>query len=265
MSARRQTTRAGPHRSQAARSAGEQNYNQLDLTFIHGSFDLSIANLEHNLVTAATLHLPANTRTSWGIVTTATTPIVAGSGAGAYKAITGSFKMTITITAVDLRFRGMGSNDPTDRDRAEAISRLVSGLARGDDLFQLAAAVEELHPRHNTFPGEVFMYLGADALDLAGVTRDDPIPYLDLRKKYLAECRFRGRDNRKIQFAILAAASGRGGIEPDLLDEVVWWQTDDFWWYALAAAVAVIRACADKTGAPVAAFVQRLSAPREMT
>jgi len=144
----------------------------------------------------------------------------------------------------------MGSKSPTDQDRAEAIRQLVSGLARGDDVFHLAAAVEDLHPRDNTFPGEMFMYLSAGALDLAGVTRDDPIPYLELREKYLGECRFRGRDNRKIQFAILAAASARGGIEPDLLDEVVWWQTDDFWWYALAAAVAVIRACADKTDAP---------------
>jgi hypothetical protein len=99
--------------------------------------------------------------------------------------------------------------------------------------------------------------------DSAGVTRDDPVPYLELREKYLGECKFRGRDNRKIQFAILAAASARGGIEPDLLDEVVWWQTDDFWWYALAAAVAVIRACADKTDTPVTAFVQKLSPTRD--
>jgi len=27
----------------------------------------------------------------------------------------------------------------------------------------------------------------------------------------------------------LAAAALRGGAEPDLLDEVAWWQTDDFW------------------------------------
>ena len=157
----------------------------------------------------------------------------------------------------------MGSKRPTEKDRAEAIHRLVSGLVRGDDVFQLAAAIADLHPRDNTFPGEVFMYLSADALDLAAVTRDDPVPYLELREKYLGECRFRGRDNRKIQFAILAAASARGGIEPDLLDEVVWWQTDDFWWYALAATVAVIRACADKTNTPMPAFVQQLAALRE--
>jgi hypothetical protein len=86
-----------------------------------------------------------------------------------------------------------------------------------------------------------------------------PVPYAGLREKYLAECQFRGRENRKIQFAILAGAAARGGIEPDLLGEVAMWQTDDFWWYALAAAVAVIRACADRMRLPVPAFVQRLS------
>jgi hypothetical protein len=85
-----------------ANGTTEQNYNQLDLTLTHGSFDLSIANLEHNLVAAFTQHFPSNTRTCSGIVTTtATAPIVAGSGAGAYKGIRGSFKMTITIAEVD--------------------------------------------------------------------------------------------------------------------------------------------------------------------
>ena len=86
-----------------------------------------------------------------------------------------------------------------------------------------------------------------------------------MREKYLGECRFRGRGNREIQFAILAGAAARGGIEPDLLDEVAVWQTDDdFWWYALAAAVAVIRACADRMRLPVPAFVERLSAQQKI-
>jgi hypothetical protein len=136
----------------------------------------------------------------------------------------------------------------------------LSGLARGDDVFDLAAAIEELHPRHNTFPGEAFMRLSAGALEMAGVGKDDPIPYTGLRENYLGECKFQGRENRKIQFAILASAAARGGIQPDLLDEVAWWQTDDFWWYALAAAVAVIRACADRMRLSVPAFVQQLSA-----
>jgi hypothetical protein len=55
--------------------------------------------------------------------------------------------------------------------------------------------------------------------------------------------------------AIGLAAPGvpalHGGTEPDLLDEVVWWQTDDFWQYALFAEVAYIRAAASRAGVPV--------------
>ncbi len=109
------------------------------------------------------------------------------------------------------------------------------------------------------------MRLSAGALEVAGVGQDDPLPYSGLCEKYLGECKFQGRENRKIQFAILASASARGGIQPDLLDEVAWWQADDFWWYALAAAVAVIRACADRMGLSVPAFVPQLSALRQIT
>jgi hypothetical protein len=48
-----------------------------------------------------------------------------------------------------------------------------------------------------------------------------------------------------------AAAALHGGTEPDLLDEIAWWQTDDFWQYALFATVACIRAAADRAGVPV--------------
>ena len=120
----------------------------------------------------------------------------------------------------------MAGKAPTDRDRAEAVSRLLSGLVRGDDLFELAAAIEHLHPRHSTFPGEVYLRVCGEALDLAGVAGDNPIAYEGLLDEQLAEHSFRGRANRKIQFAVLAGAAARGGIEPDLLDEVVQWQSD---------------------------------------
>jgi hypothetical protein len=50
---------------------------------------------------------------------------------------------------------------------------------------------------------------------------------------------------------VLAAAALHGGAEPDLLDEVAWWQADDFWQYAFLAAVAYIRAAAHRAGVPV--------------
>ena len=59
------------------------------------------------------------------------------------------------------------------------------------------------------------------ALDLVSVTADEPIAYDGLIEQYLPECRFRGRQNGKIQFAVLAAAARRGGVEADLLGEVI--------------------------------------------
>ena len=56
---------------------------------------------------------------------------------------------------------------------------------------------------------------------------------------------------------MLAAAALQGGT-PDLLDEVAWWQADDFWQYALFAAVACIRAAASRAGVPVRQACQSL-------
>ena len=102
----------------------------------------------------------------------------------------------------------MARRSPTDQDRAEAIRRLLFGLARGDDVFGLAAAIEELHLRHNTFPGEVFLRLVADALDVASVDCDDPVPYEGLREKYLGECRPAPRG------IPAASRTGQAGVHP---------------------------------------------------
>ena len=109
----------------------------------------------------------------------------------------------------------------SDPNRTESVLRLLRGLARGDDAIALVEAVADLHPRHNTFPGEVFLQLAGSALDLVSVTADEPIAYDGLIEQYLPECRFRGRQNGKIQFAVLAAAARRGGVEADLLGEVI--------------------------------------------
>ena len=50
---------------------------------------------------------------------------------------------------------------------------------------------------------------------------------------------------------MLAAAAVHGGTEPDLLDEVAWWQDDDFWRYAMFAVVAYICAAAGRVSVPV--------------
>jgi len=151
------------------------------------------------------------------------------------------------------------ARQPTEDDRVETIRRLLSGLENGADAHELAVVVAELHPKNNTFPGEVFMELAADALDVAGVDRGNTISYEGLLEAHLPECQFRGRENRKIQYAILTSAASRAGLKPDLLDEVIWWRTDDYWRYALFAAVGLIRAAAARQGIPAARLARQLA------
>jgi hypothetical protein len=118
---------------------------------------------------------------------------------------------------------------PAPEDTVTARRVLLDGLARDTDIFELMSDLAPLHPRNNTFPGEVFLHIAADALSWCGASRDDPLHLEGLRERFLPECTFRGRENKKLQYAVLAAAAIHGGTEPDLLDEVAWWQTDDFW------------------------------------
>jgi hypothetical protein len=136
---------------------------------------------------------------------------------------------------------------------------LLDRLARDADISELVSELAPLHPANNTFPGEVFLHIAADALSWCGASRADPLPLEGLRERFLPECTFRGRQNKKFQYAMLAAAALQGGTEPDLLDEVAWWQTDDFWQYALFAAVAYIRAAVGRAGVPVRQACQDLA------
>ena len=85
----------------------------------------------------------------------------------------------------------------------------------------------------------------------AGPAAPTRCPWRDYASGSCPSARSAGRQNTKLQYAVLAAAALHGGTEPDLLDEVAWWQADDFWQYALFAAVACIRAAASRAGVPV--------------
>jgi hypothetical protein len=152
----------------------------------------------------------------------------------------------------------MPTPTPAESDRYGAIRFLLAGLRRGTELPDLTRSMDSLHPRGNTFPGEVFMEVAVEAKDLAGIEQRG-LPDEELLNRHLPEYEFRGRRAQKIKFAILAIGAARGGIDPDLLEDVIWWQTDDFWFYALAAAAAIIRASAAKREVPVADLVGELA------
>ncbi len=148
---------------------------------------------------------------------------------------------------------------PTAQDAAVARQILLDGVANEVGLVEILRHLAPLHPRNDTFPGEIFLRLGADALDWGGADRAHPATLERFRERFLPEVDLRGRDRRKFQFAVLAAAAEHGGVEVDLLDEVAWWQTDDFWRYAAYAAVAYIRAVADRAGASATEVCSRLN------
>src|ERR1700756_1943555 len=152
-----------------------------------------------------------------------------------------------------------GRKRPTDEDAATARRALLDGLARDADIFEVLSGLTPRHPRNDTFPGEVFLRLAADALEWCRASPADPLPLEGLREGFLPEATFRGRQNAKLRYAVLAAAAVHGGTEPDLLDEVAYWQGDNFCQYATYAAVAYIRAVASRAGVPVSQACQDLS------
>lgn len=137
---------------------------------------------------------------------------------------------------------------PTPEDAREAVDLLMGAVEAGRDVFEALDEIRPLHPKNNTFPGEVFMRVAADALGLGEVSPERPISSEGLLTHYLPECRFRGRDNRKIRFVVLAVGATHAGVEVDLLDEVAYWESDDFWSYAGFAAIAWIRAVSNQRG-----------------
>jgi len=147
-----------------------------------------------------------------------------------------------------------------DDERREAITVALSGVAAGGDLGGLVSDLRELHPRHNTFPGEVLLELAADAIEESGATRDDPIDYEDIRERYLPEAAFRGRnEHHKSHYALQSAAMIRAGVQPDLLGEIRWWSTDDLWEYAFYALVVYVRVAAERSRRSVLEVCTRLA------
>lgn len=77
--------------------------SELELRLTHGSFRLSIAALDKAFVTAGS-HAPIFPKTCTDLIRViGTTPIVSGSGTGAYRGIRGSFPVTLTLNEVEAR------------------------------------------------------------------------------------------------------------------------------------------------------------------
>jgi hypothetical protein len=155
----------------------------------------------------------------------------------------------------------MARKRPGPQDRLDAIRIALHGVASSADPLEVAPALGGLHPKNDTFPGEVLLGLAADALDEAGATRSRPVAYEDIRERYLPEIELRGRsDHRKSHYALQAAAMIHGGVEPDLLGEVTWWSTDDLWRWSFYALFIYLRVAAERSGRPLAIVCESIAA-----
>jgi hypothetical protein len=149
---------------------------------------------------------------------------------------------------------------PTAEDRVQTIRIALSGIREGTDLGDLRSELYPLHPKHDTFPGEVFLELAADAIELAGASREEPIEFEGIRERFLPECGAHTQvQHQHSKFALRAAAMIRAGVDPGLLDEIIWWHSDDLWVWALDALAVYARVAADRTGLSVAEICERLA------
>src|ERR1022692_280978 len=79
-----------------------EHTSELRLGLKKGSFRLNIASLDKRIVSISS-HWPSTPTCSFHLSVSDATPIVAGSGTGAYRGIGGSVNMTVTIDEVDVR------------------------------------------------------------------------------------------------------------------------------------------------------------------
>lgn len=149
---------------------------------------------------------------------------------------------------------------PTAADLVQAVRIALSGIAGEESLSKLKAGLEPLHPARDTFPGEVFLELAADAIEEAGASRAEPIEFEGIRERYLPECAAHTKEQHyKSEFAIRAAAMIRAGVDPGLAEEAGWWRIDDLWMWSLDALVIYVREAANRSGSTIAEVCERLA------
>lgn len=153
------------------------------------------------------------------------------------------------------------AHQPTAEEGAQAVDWLLGALETDSDILGALGQISSLHPKNNTFPGEVFIRLAERALAEGGVSPSRPISEDGSLRKFLPELDLQGWENQKFRSALIAGAAAHAGVEVDLLEDIVWWRTDDFWRYAGLAAVAWIRAVAADRDVPLRELCRRLRNP----
>jgi non-homologous end joining protein Ku len=83
---------------------------------------------------------------------------------------------------------------------------------------------------------------------------------------HLPEINFRNQRamQERTTYALNIIAAMRGGLEPDIFEDMYWWHTRDIVQYAVIAATAYVRACAQRRRQPIQQFVDDLQAALQL-
>ena len=154
----------------------------------------------------------------------------------------------------------MTNQPPYDDLYFAAQDALLIALRDGADLATVEEEVRRTACKGFT-PDVAVLQLAAAAMDLAAVDRLRPLEKAELMSRHLADVEFRNQRSlqERTTYAINVVAAIRGGLDPDIVHDMYWWHTRDIVEYAVLAAVAYIRACADRRGQPLGEFVDELS------
>ncbi len=149
---------------------------------------------------------------------------------------------------------------------ADTVIKIVlSGLAQGLDLDDIAPDVGAHASDRGLFPGDVLLDLAADIIEASGATRERPLDTQQIRRRLLPEDRARtSAQHYKAEFAIRAAAMIRAGVDPALIDNAAWWRMNDLWLWALEAVVVYARAAAEHADVTVADICGRVAARHDI-
>lgn len=155
----------------------------------------------------------------------------------------------------------MSTPNPYDQQHAAAQHAFLTALRQGVDQDAIEAAVRRTSAKGFT-PDVAVLEVAVAAMDLAGVDRTSPLKKADLTSRHLPEVQFRNQRalQERTAYAINAVAAIRGGLEPDILNDAYWWHVRDIVEYAVLAAVAYVRASAERRQQTLPQFIDELMA-----
>lgn len=136
---------------------------------------------------------------------------------------------------------------------------MLTGLAAGDGVLDIRAALWEAEERNKPHPATPLLELAGQALRLATGGSPPLLAYDGLRERLLPEVPFAGRvAHRNSQYMLHAAAALNGGLEPDIGRDTDWWGSPA-WEYAYYAFVIYLRAAAERTERTAADLARELA------